>query len=365
MTAWKSVTIYLCSAGLAIAISGCTSPGNRPTFLSSLIPGSSASSPLKNPVATNIAYAKFQESRQQHRGARKHYEKALSHDQKSVDAILGLARLDQIAGIDDRAKRGFQKAVQIAPKNAHAQSALGMYHLSKKQWNPAVSSLRKAMTADPDNTNYRYHLGVAMANTGDTRAAMQYFTTTVGEAVAHYNIGHILHERGQLALAEQHFQQALTIQPGMPQAQQMLKDMSGNGFSNKGAPVMANGTTRQQHFGHQQFMKQQLPSRPPIIQSTAHQQFNNQAPTHALGNVQRPFNGGQFNGGRFSNEKRWSEPTASNFSNDARQPQQQQSQHSGMLGHSPFQQPVRHDKMSPEQREQWANQRDAQGRPIQ
>ncbi|GAB4151848.1 MAG: hypothetical protein Tsb009_27410 [Planctomycetaceae bacterium] len=204
----------------------------------------SSDNQLKNPVKTNIAYAKLQEQREQYTDARKHYELALKSDAKSVDAILGLARLDQIAGRNAQAEQGFKKAIQLEPGNAHAQDALGMFYLSSKRYDEAVTTFKQATAVEPNVPAYRYHLGIALAHVGETRTALSHFTATVGEAAGHYNIGRILHDKGQLEAAERHYRIALSIQPDLAEAQHMLAEIRQGGTANQNL-----AKSRQGQFG--------------------------------------------------------------------------------------------------------------------
>jgi hypothetical protein len=47
-------------------------------------------------------------------------------------------------------------------------------------------------------------------------------------AVAHYNVGYLLHQKGQNAEATRHFQQALAIDPALAPAREMLAQLGGN-----------------------------------------------------------------------------------------------------------------------------------------
>ncbi|MCH7688004.1 MAG: tetratricopeptide repeat protein, partial [Planctomycetes bacterium] len=112
-------------AGLGIVTSGCSLPQiSNP--LTALWSGTNqtekeriakASKNLKNPHRLHLTHAKLQEQQGNLDSARTSYEIALSHNSKSVDALLGLARLDQLAGRMDKAEKGYLKALKIQPNN--------------------------------------------------------------------------------------------------------------------------------------------------------------------------------------------------------------------------------------------------------
>lgn len=186
-----------------------------------------------------LAYAQLQEQRENFPEARKSYEQVLAADAKSIDAIIGLARLDQIAGRTADAENGFQKAIRLDPNSGRALDALGQFYADQKRWPEAVQTLNRAVMAKPDDPTYRFHMALAMAKAGQIEQAMPLLVETVGSAAAHYNIGLIYHERGNLQAAEDHFATALMENPRLTQAQQWLnelrKDHSGPQFS--AAPV--------------------------------------------------------------------------------------------------------------------------------
>ena len=100
-----------------------------------------------------------------------------------------------------------------------------MYLLSMKRWDEAVAMLRKASAAEPKSSQYRYNLAKAMVYSGDLRGAMPHFAITVGEAAGYYNIGYILQEQGQLEAAERQYRMALSVNPKLQEARQMLSEI--------------------------------------------------------------------------------------------------------------------------------------------
>jgi hypothetical protein len=93
--------------------------------------------------------------------------------------------------------------------------------------------------------------------------------SAVGEAAAHYNLGIILHEQGDLLASEQAFEAALLQNPHLDQAQKWLKDVRREQTEQ---PHMARGTAN--------------PSRQPaVVQRPA------AIPTRNPGVFQSPANG--------------------------------------------------------------------------
>lgn len=235
----------LAGACATVAVSGCASMSEKPAF--SWFKKSAPTQPkfaqakkdLKDPGKLHLAYAKMQEHAGNSIEARQSYEFALSEDPKSVEALIGLARLDQLAGRNQEAERGFLKALQTVPNDPRALHALGQFYASEDRWDEAAKALKAASDAAPDDTTCRYSLAVALAQKGDLQQAIPLFVRTVGEAEAHYNVGYILFENGNVVGAEQHLQLAAQKNPQLTQAKMMLAHI----HRGRGGDVqLANGT---------------------------------------------------------------------------------------------------------------------------
>lgn len=179
----------------------------------------------KGTPRVKVAIAQLQEARGYHDDARTSYEKALEMDARSVDAIIGLARLDQIAGRTEQAEAGFQKAISVDSGSARSLDALGQFYVAQKRWDAALGALQRAMESAPTDKSYRFHYAVALAKSGRIDEARPLLVEIVGSAATHYNVGLVLHERGELAGAEEEFIAAILENPRMQQAQYWLNEV--------------------------------------------------------------------------------------------------------------------------------------------
>lgn len=222
-------------AGIACALlvcTGCSSvrqafvaktDGGAPTSLKDKI--SVAGQKLKNPDQFYITHGQLQEKMGDTKAARSSYEVALGQNPKSLEAVLGLARLDQVAGRKTEAEKGFQKALEMAPEDPKVRANIGQFYAAEEKWDQAIPLLSQAVKSAPADKNARYQLGIAMASAGDFQGAMPHLIRAVGEAEAHYNIGYILRERGQLQASEQQFLQAVLLKPEFNEAQYWLDEI--------------------------------------------------------------------------------------------------------------------------------------------
>jgi Flp pilus assembly protein TadD len=225
------------AVSLAALASGCNSTPKNPmtaakqqipapaTTPAATNPGSldfSVSKTLKNPAKVHLAYALWEEQEGNLVGARNSYEKVLDESPKNVEAMIGLARLDIALGRMDDAEKRLFKAQKIAPKNSQVAVSLGQYYAAKNDLPRALEQMQLARTHSPYDPAFAYHLGHIQAKMGDVTSALANFTEAVGPAEAHYNLAYMLHERGDLAGAEEHLQRALSLKPELPQAQSLL-----------------------------------------------------------------------------------------------------------------------------------------------
>lgn len=172
-----------------------------------------------------VGIAKLDEQARHNSQAERGYRKALDYDPKSIEATLGLARIDHAAGRNVRAEQGFKKAINLQPENAEAHASLGMYFAGMKRWEEAIARLRQASTLNPKSSQFRYNLAKVMVYSGDLQGAMPHFVVTVGEAAGRYNMGYILQEQGHYDDAERQYRMALAIKPDLQEARQMLSEL--------------------------------------------------------------------------------------------------------------------------------------------
>ncbi len=183
---------------------------------------------LEDPAYLHLKYAQWRENVGDLADARQSYQFALKQNPKSLEAKLGLARLDQLAGRLEEAEKGFRAALDSRPSDPLALNALGQFYASQKEWIKALPLLEQAADAAPHEIIFRYHLALAMAQSGDIQGAFPHFQQAVGEAEAHYNIGYLLYDKGHKELARQRFRKALALNPRLTQAQAMLDEMDPN-----------------------------------------------------------------------------------------------------------------------------------------
>ena len=235
------------AAGLTFVVSGCSSaPKTSRTNVSTPSAGWMASlkqklsprpetatiieaTPTGEPSAKLfVAYGRLEESRKNINKAHEAYTTALNKDPESYEAILGLARLEQLAGRPQAAEQGFLKAKEIAPHTPTVLAAVGQFYADQHRWDEAIALNREAFEKDPTNVEFRYGLARVLTQAGRVEEGLAHFEDALrnsmanSTAAAEYNVGVILHEQGRFAEAEQHLLKATIHDPQMAQAQEWL-----------------------------------------------------------------------------------------------------------------------------------------------
>lgn len=240
--------VWCAAAGLSLAVAGCSTTPKVPAVAKSAGPATTAvsgssgdfapDSGPKNPTKVRLAYGQWQEQMGQQAEARESYAKVLAAQPKNIEALLGLARLDQASGLYTDAEERLKKAAKLGPKDSRVLATYGNFYSAQGEWGKAVEKHQAAVKHSPDDPRYQFLLGVALARSGDTDQAFPYFIRSVGDAQAHYNIGYILFENGDRVGAMDHFNKALSLNPELEIVRTMVdRIQSGNDKT-----VLAKGT---------------------------------------------------------------------------------------------------------------------------
>jgi tetratricopeptide (TPR) repeat protein len=174
-----------------------------------------------------VAAARLLENQGKIPEAEAQYQKALEASATDLNALVGLARLHDRQGRWQEAVSLYQKALKAHPTSGLLQNDLGLCYARQKQFEPSLLALRKAVELQPANSKYRNNLAAVLVETGQIDEAVKHLTVHNSPAVAHYNIGYLLEQRGRPADALRHCQQALALDPDLAPARQMVAQLSG------------------------------------------------------------------------------------------------------------------------------------------
>ncbi len=219
--------LTLAAAGCASGSSSVSGPLGAVTPSFMLSDQEKAEHNLKDPAALHMAYGRFEEQVGQPLEAHKYYEKALAENPHAVEAVIGIARLDQLADKPKEAEAGFQRALAMKPNDAAVMAACGQFYASQKRWPEAIKHLNAAIAAAPKVAIYKHQLAVAATRSGDISGGLAVFNQLVGPDKAHYNVAYLLAKDGRNDVAAQECRAALAINPKFEPAKTMLDQLQG------------------------------------------------------------------------------------------------------------------------------------------
>jgi len=235
LTRWTNLGLLCCLAAGCATGRGATASNEEGGGLKSLLqPKVSQASyeeieevpaKPKDEYALRLKFAEWMEDAGDNKRAEEQYRDIVKAKPKNVSALLGLARMDILAGRYPSAEEGLHRAERLAKNSPDVAATYGQFHAAQKDWDKAIESYNKAVQNDPDNDDYRYQLALTMVRAGRIEASLPHFAATVGDAAGHYNIGLILRENGDLAGAEEHLQLALRKRPDLEDAKQWLVEV--------------------------------------------------------------------------------------------------------------------------------------------
>ena len=153
------------------------------------------------------------------------YLKAFSKAPRDIRVHVALARLKNVQGAPAEAESRYREALAIDPQSAMVFNDLGLMYARRGQFDAAVDSLRRAVEIQPNNQRYRNNLAGVLLDVNQSQEAFQLLASAMGEADAHYNLGHLLAERGATVAAVSQFEAALRRNPQMEPARTMLASL--------------------------------------------------------------------------------------------------------------------------------------------
>jgi Tfp pilus assembly protein PilF len=110
--------------------------------------------------------------------AEEQYQTALRLDPTFVPALVNLADLDRLRGMDQESTEIMRQAIALEPNNADVRHSFGLALVRQKNYAEALVQLRQASELAPDNAHYAYVYAVALNSTGARAQAVQLLEQT-------------------------------------------------------------------------------------------------------------------------------------------------------------------------------------------
>jgi putative PEP-CTERM system TPR-repeat lipoprotein len=131
--------------------------------------------PTYMPAVSNLVQLDLREKKPD--VARKRYEAVLKAEPNNEQAMLGLAVLLRVMGVDPRqSEKLLKQSVAANPNSANARVSLVNFYLRNRDQKSALAAAQEAQAALPNNPAVLQMLGVTQLAAGDTRQAIASFS---------------------------------------------------------------------------------------------------------------------------------------------------------------------------------------------
>jgi Flp pilus assembly protein TadD len=120
-----------------------------------------------------------------------------------------------VLGLQDEHEEGLERAQEahrLSPKDGRIVNNLGVSLLAEARWSDAEQAFRTAILLDPSDLAYYNNLGLALGRQGRFEEALGAFRQNDDEQAVHNNLGYVYYLSGDLEMAIQQYEQALTFQ---------------------------------------------------------------------------------------------------------------------------------------------------------
>jgi tetratricopeptide (TPR) repeat protein len=224
-----------------------TSVSNAFTIKPKVIPADDPTTLASRPGAVGpdvyVSAARLAETHNNAAHAEEQYRKALAADPRHRAALVGYARLLHRQEKLAESVAVYKTALAAYPRDPLILNDLGMCYARQGQPQTSIDMLNKAVELAPSSKLYRNNIATVLVASHRHEEAYAHLVQVHGEAAAHYNLGHLLHQSGNDRLAGEHFARALAADPTLVQARTMLERVGGG-------PALQPGDPRVPDLGH-------------------------------------------------------------------------------------------------------------------
>lgn len=161
--------------------------------------------------------------------AERYYRQALQRDATFTPAWLNLSELYREAGMTGESRSLLESGLARNPEAADLYHALGLAHIRSGDSDAALVVLEKAAELEPDTARFGYVYGVALNSTGQSESAVDQLTGVAGrhpnDREVLFALATIERDRGNRAAALGWTQELLRLNPGDPQANELMEQL--------------------------------------------------------------------------------------------------------------------------------------------
>jgi len=174
-----------------------------------------------------IAMAKMSDQGGNSAQARNLYHRALTMQPKHLEGMLALARLEDRAGQLDAALHYYLQAVKMHSQSAKALNDLSLCFARRGQLQEALAPLQQAIRLQPGKQLYRNNIAKLLTELNQLDGALHHLSAVHAPAIAQYNMGYLLNERGRSQEAIRFLAGAVQVDPSLAAAHDLLAELSG------------------------------------------------------------------------------------------------------------------------------------------
>lgn len=230
----------------------------------------SLSKPAKDGPDLRLAMGRVYEQSNRPAEAAKEYEQALKLGPKNPAVLSAYAQFKAREGKFDDAIRFYQQALRLTPDDPSLYNDIGLCFARRERHPEALSHLHRAIQFQPESPLYRNNIAAVLVEMNQPDEAMRHLLAVHPEAVAHYNLGYLLHKKGQSIPAAQHFAFALQRDPSLGAARYWLDRIGAHPGDQPSATAAWPGAQRQATWPPAQAPAAPTPvAQAPIVQAPA------------------------------------------------------------------------------------------------
>jgi tetratricopeptide (TPR) repeat protein len=159
------------------------------------------------------------------------YKRALEIEPNNMAAILGAARLASRQKNYDQAIEMYAKAEAVNPKDLSIYAEWSKACVDKGDLVQAKAQLQKAVNMEPSNKTYRQKLASVLLDQGQPTEALQEMQQVETPAMANYQMAYLYASRKNIPVAQQYLQTALTIDPNLQPARDLMGSLQNSRFA--------------------------------------------------------------------------------------------------------------------------------------
>jgi tetratricopeptide (TPR) repeat protein len=150
------------------------------------------------------------------------YHEVLRRDPKNLDALFGLGEMYQVTGEMGKLREIEQRIRTQHPNNPKAWAWVAVREARMKNFESAAECFREAVRLDPENRQYRIHLGLTLARARRYDEGFEWLKRSMRQAEARYAMAKMMIHNGDSEQAREYLHAAMRADPMFTPAKDQL-----------------------------------------------------------------------------------------------------------------------------------------------